>query len=223
VRRDGVAIGRSEWDLPVPVDPGTHVVTLLAPNKRPWETRVDVAGDGRTVRVDLPPLSDLPDVPAPPPASVAPAMPPQTASAAPAARPLSGVIPPMPQAEPVLEDHGGFQRAMGWLFVGAGVVGLGVGAYYGMQWVDDNNVSRAHCHGTCDAIGGPAQDNARHDAKSAETAAGAGGATLILGAVLALTAPGPRLVVNNAASIEVSPAPPTPGGNRGGVVVRGFW
>jgi hypothetical protein len=227
VRRDGVAIGRSEWDLPVPVDPGAHVVTLLAPNKRPWETRVDVASDGRTVRVDLPPLSDVPDVvaqpPPPPPAAFLPPAPPAT----PDYRAQSVVSHPLPQAEPTLDDHGGFQRALGWLFVGGAAVGLGVGAYFGLQWLDDNNVMQAHCHaGTCDAVGVAAQDNARHDAKSGEMTAGVGGAALLAGTLLVLTAPGPRLVVNNA-SIDLAPMPPTPGhalgASRGGVVVRGVW
>ncbi len=203
VRRDGVAIGRTEWDLPVPVDPGAHVVTMLAPNKRPWETRVDVPSDGRVVRVDLPPLSDLPDVQAPPPPAVlappAPAPAPAPAQAAsPAPRPQRFVPQAMPQAEPILEDHGGFQRAAGWLFVGAAVVGLGVGGYFGLQWLDDNSVSQAHCHGTCDTVGAAAQEDARHDAKSGEMAAGAGAAALLVGTLLVLTAPGPRLVVNNA-------------------------
>jgi serine/threonine-protein kinase len=223
LRRDGIPIGRSEWDLPVPVDPGPHVVTLLAPTKRPWETRVDVPSDGRTVRVDLPPLSDLPDTPAPPPPAAiasAPMAPAPQPSAAP--RPTSGVTQAMPRVEPLLEDHGGFQRALGWLFVGASVVGLGVGAYFGMQWLDDNSVSQSRCHSACDAVGASAQNDARRDAKSGETAAGAGGAALLAGTLLVLTAPGPRLIVNNA-SIDVAPIPPTAGASRGGVVVRGFW
>jgi serine/threonine-protein kinase len=223
VRRDGVAIGRTEWDLPVPVDPGAHVVTLLAPNKRPWETRVDVASDGRSVRVDLPPLSDLPDIPGPPPSEASPSPPAAPApTVGPAPRPPSIIPQAIPRVEPLLEDHGGFQRAVGWMFVGAAVVGLGVGAYFGMQWLDANSVSQSHCRSTCDALGAAAQDDARRDAKSGETAAGVGGAALVLGSLLVLTAPGPRLFVNNA-SIDVAPMPPTPGTSRGGVVVRGFW
>jgi serine/threonine-protein kinase len=228
LRRDGVAIGRSEWDLPVPVDPGAHVVTLLAPTKRPWETRVDVPSDGRTVRVDLPPLSDLPDVPAlPPPAAMpsapmapAPQPPPQPQPSA-APHPASSVAQSMPRVEPMLEDHGGFQRALGWVFVGASVVGLGVGAYFGLQWLDDNTLVQSHCHAACDAFGAAAQDGAHRDARSGETAAGAGGAALLIGSLLVLTAPGPRLIVNNAA-IDLAPLPPA-GTTRGGVVVRAFW
>jgi hypothetical protein len=134
----------------------------------------------------------------------------------------SGVTQVLPQAEPVLEDHGGFQRAMGWMFAGAGLVGLGVGAYFGAQWLDENSVYQTHCRVRCDAVGSTAQDNARHDARSGETAAGVGGAAMLLGAVVVLTAPGPRLIVNRA-SIDLLPMPPTPGAGRGGVVVRGLW
>src|SRR5579859_2492392 len=42
VRRDGVDVGREQWNVPIPVDPGVHVVALFAPTKAPWEKRVDV-------------------------------------------------------------------------------------------------------------------------------------------------------------------------------------
>jgi hypothetical protein len=222
VRRDGVAIGRGEWDVPVPIDPGPHVVTLIAPNKRPWETRVEVLADGRIVRVDLPPLSDLPDVAAPPPPTTTPARPAQQAPAA-GPRPTQEPAPALPVAEPAtaLEDHGGFLRAIGWFFTGAGVVGLGAATYFGLQWTEDHNRSVAHCTGMCDAIGSAAKDDAHRDASLVEAAAGAGGAALLVGTVIVVAAPGPRIVVNNAARIEVAPVV---GATRGGgVVLRGAW
>jgi hypothetical protein len=182
-----------------------------------------VPSDGRTVRVDLPPLSDLPDIPAPPPPAAIPS-PPAAPTPQPSAPPRSPAAfsPAIPRVEPLLEDHGGFQRGLGWLFVGAAAVGLGVGAYFGMQWLDENSLSQSHCHAACDPMGAAAQSDARRDAKSGETAAGAGGAALLVGTLLVLTAPGPRLILNNA-SIDVAPIPPTGGAGRGGVVVRGFW
>jgi hypothetical protein len=224
VHRDGVTIGRGEWDVPVPVDPGPHVITLIAPNKQPWETRVDVLADGRMVRVDLPSLAELPNIPASVPAAPVAAPPAATATAqAPAANPPSrGVTQAMPGSESgtSLEDHGGFLRSLGWFFMGAGVVGLGAATYFGFQWTDDHNRSVAHCNPTCDATGSAAQSDAHRDANLVEAAAGAGGAALLLGTVIVLAAPGPRLVVNNAARIEVAPVA---GAERAGVVVRGAW
>jgi serine/threonine-protein kinase len=219
VRRDGVSIGRGEWDVPVPVDPGPHVVTLIAPNKRPWETRVDVLADGRVVRIDLPRLADLSDVAAPAPPAPPPPSPPAVAAGP---HPARAAAPPLPPSEPTtaLEDHGGFLRAIGWFFVGAGAVGLGAATYFGLQWTDDHNRSLAHCSGTCDAVGSAARDDAKRDANLVEAAAGAGGIALLVGTMIVVAAPGPRIVVNNAARVEVAPVV---GSTRGGVVLSGVW
>lgn len=224
VLRDGVAIGRGEWDLPVPVDPGTHVVALVAPGKRFWETRADVPGDGRVVRVDLPPLSNLPDQAGPAEPSSQPAAPPPAPVAPARPRPQrEGIAQAMPPSEdgPTLEDHGVFQRGLGWFLVGAGTVGLGAAAYFGFTWNDNHNRQLSHCPGNgCDAVGIAAQDAMRKDTKDAEAAAAVGGGTLLIGTLVVLTAPGPRLVVNNAATLEVAPMAAA---SRGGIVVRGLW
>lgn len=34
VQRDGMAVPRSLWGLPTPVDPGLHVIEVTAPGKR---------------------------------------------------------------------------------------------------------------------------------------------------------------------------------------------
>ncbi len=59
IRRDNVAIGEPQWGVPVPVDPGRHVVRVTAPRKKPWEVAMDVGGAGR-VTVTVPALEALP-------------------------------------------------------------------------------------------------------------------------------------------------------------------
>jgi serine/threonine-protein kinase len=219
VRRDGVVVGRGEWNVPLPVDPGTHVIAVLAANKRPWETNVEVPADGRVVTVDLPALADLPDVSPAGRAGVPPRKP------LPPVRPQGGrgvtqAMPPS-EEEAVLQNRGAAQRALGWFFVGGGAVGLGAGAYYGLKWLDDHQQSLNHCRGgPCDSIGIASRNLARKEAHDAEAAGGIGAAAIVIGLVLVLSAPSPRVVANNTAKIEVAPAAGPAGG---GISVHGTW
>lgn len=40
--RDGVAFGAAGLNLPLPLDPGSHVVEVRAPNRQPWRKQVDL-------------------------------------------------------------------------------------------------------------------------------------------------------------------------------------
>jgi hypothetical protein len=46
VKRDGVAVGHTEFGLPIPVDPGAHVIEATAPKKKAFSVKVDVAPTG---------------------------------------------------------------------------------------------------------------------------------------------------------------------------------
>jgi hypothetical protein len=80
VQRDGVLVARPLWGVPVPVDPGDHVVMARAPGKRPWEGRI-TAAETSAVGLTLVPLEDLPPAISLPPG---PPLPPPRRSAAPA-------------------------------------------------------------------------------------------------------------------------------------------
>src|SRR5262249_43904745 len=55
VRVDGESLPRDRWDAPVPVDPGTHAVELLAPPNPPETRTVSVAkGEHTSVLLTLP-------------------------------------------------------------------------------------------------------------------------------------------------------------------------
>ena len=36
---DGVSVGRAEWGVAVPVDPGEHTIEASAPHYKPWSAR----------------------------------------------------------------------------------------------------------------------------------------------------------------------------------------
>ncbi len=71
VTRDGTPVGRGAWGVPVPVDPGHHVVVANAPGLPPIEAAVDVGPHGDRRTVTLPRAGGAPSLPwqAVPPAS----------------------------------------------------------------------------------------------------------------------------------------------------------
>ncbi len=231
IRRDGNEVPRESWGSPVPVDPGNHQVSASAPDKQGWQSSVDVEGQGKVATVDVPLLADVaPPEPPPPVAAVAtpppPAPPPQPTAAPPPApttlRRDIGVTSAMPASEePVLENRGGTQRAVGWVLVGAGLVGLGVGSYFGVRWMQDRETASNHCpNGACDSIGIANNDDADKQVRYVAAGGGGGLASLIIGTVLVATAPSPRLVPAAAARLEVTPIV---GPGASGLALHASW
>ncbi|XYI03876.1 hypothetical protein ACMHYB_30600 [Sorangium sp. So ce1128] len=58
VKRDGTPVGPGQWGVPMPVDPGTHVVAASAPGKRTWTARVEVGPGGATSTLVVRALED---------------------------------------------------------------------------------------------------------------------------------------------------------------------
>ena len=56
VARDGAPLDGADWNKPLPVDPGAHVVSATARGKKAWSTTVNVTSG--TVTVDVPALED---------------------------------------------------------------------------------------------------------------------------------------------------------------------
>jgi hypothetical protein len=231
IRRDGVEIGREQWDWPIPVDAGTHIVTATAPNKLAWQTSVEVPPHGNVVPVHVPPLLDASGVSsiAEPESVAAPGGLPQSSE-----RP-TGVTEPMPPSaaeKPVVQNRGGAQRAIAWFLIGAGVAGLSAGAYFGAKWLEDRDAANPHCvNDLCDAVGLEIQSNAHAEERYAGVLLITGGAAVVAGTVLALTAPSARAVVGSSwaralakarasANFEIEPML---GQHEGGLRLNGVW
>jgi hypothetical protein len=106
VKRDGVVVQPFGFGTATTLDPGQHSVEATAPGRKRWSTTVTLAADGKTVTVEVPVLaSDQP--------------PPVVSSSA----------PPPPPPKP--ERNGRF--VPGLVVGGAGVVALGVGAFFGYR------------------------------------------------------------------------------------------
>ncbi len=199
IRRDGVAVGRAEVGIPIPVDPGHHVVEASAPDKKPWSAEVDIGA--RNTDVLTVALEDAPKAAAPPPPE------PVRASA-----PVE-VPPPAPPSQ------GSGWKTAGIVTAAAGVVGLGLGAVFGVEAVSKNNqaLQPANCptSSACRPSGLALTNDAFTDATVSTIAFVAGGALVVGGAVLWLTSPSPR-----ATGLRVVPQV---GLSSGGVRVEGAW
>lgn len=209
IRRDGVVIPRAEWGAPIPVDPGTHTLTVTAPDKEPWETTIQ-AVEAKTVTVTVPRLlvsreAAFRAATTTPAAPAAPAAPPvdRTIPAPPA------VVPPAPASTtettqgtvpvsfppPVVESRGGAQRTVGFVLTGLGIATLGVAGGFGLHSLSKHDDAKDHCVGNaCDATGVSLRRQARTSGNVSTITAIAGGAVAVTGIVLVLTAPSSRTV-----------------------------
>lgn len=158
---DGKSIGRETWDQAGAVNPGEHVVTAQATGKRPFSKTVRIAQADR-VEVLVPVLADKAPASAPGPVAVATA--------------------------PDLPASGGRQTA-GYVAGAVGVLGLGVGATFGLIAMKRWQASNDECpHDFCSPAGSQASHDAARSATISDIGFGVGVVGIAVGAVLLLTA-----------------------------------
>lgn len=176
VRRDGVQMQPAELGSPIPVDPGEHSIEVTAPGKQPWSSKVQVGADAAKVQVDIPALEPAP--------SSAAAPPPATTDEPAATKPSTPL--------PTPKRSGSTQRTAGIITAGVGVVGLGLGTFFGVQasgnWSDAKEECSDFPYG-CGQRGVDLKKTASSQATISNIGFIAGGALVGLGAVLFFTAP----------------------------------
>jgi hypothetical protein len=170
VKRDGFAVSDALWGTALPVDPGAHVISATATGKAPWETRVEVKEPGQTLTVEVPALTD---------------------AATPEPVPTSTVTEPPPPPPPPSGSSG--QRIAGFAVGAVGLVGLGVGVAFGVSAIGKKSDSNAagHCdsRNLCDDIGLALRKEGINAATLSTVGFIVGGAALVGGVVLLITAP----------------------------------
>jgi hypothetical protein len=175
VRRDGVALQPAELGSPIPVDPGEHTIEASAPGKEPWSSKVQVGGDAAKVSIEIPKLKSSSTSAAP--VTAAPVVTTTTTNAPPSDKPAS---------------DGSTQRVTGLVLGGAGIVGVGLGTFFGLRASSKWSDAKAACTDYPYGCGTEGTD-LRASASSAGTVSTigfiAGGALLATGVVLYLTAP----------------------------------
>jgi hypothetical protein len=165
----------SELGAPVAMDPGEHRIEVAADGKTSRSYVVRISGAG-TVEIVVDRLDDVPSA-HPVAAPLAPAR----------ARPV--VTAPEPAAGGVA-NRGGAQRTVGLVLVGAGVVGLGAGAYFGGQALSQSGEANRACPTTAACPEGTdANDRAKDSFKVAVVSVAAGAGALTLGTIIYFLAP----------------------------------
>jgi serine/threonine-protein kinase len=183
VRRDGVVLGRAAWGLATPIDPGKHVVEATAPGKKTWSASVTIEPKAGVSAVTIPLLEDGSGAVAATVASV-------PVSNAPASTPAAAQPAGQDSADTGGSSRRQTQRIAGIAIGAVGVVGIGVGAAFGLVAKSKNDASTDHCDGNrCDQEGVDMRDSALGMATGSTIAFIAGGVLLAGGAVLFLTAP----------------------------------
>jgi hypothetical protein len=196
IKRDGAVVGHALWGTAIPVDPGPHTLEATAPGKKPWQGTVQVDGEKASVVGTIPALDDAP---------------PGSASTASSSAATVGAD----------ASSSGGRRTLGLVIGGVGVVGVGVGTVFALKAKSKYNDSLNDCHpddkNVCNTGGLTVRDQARSAGNVATVVMGVGGAALVAGAVLFLTAPSSS---TEAPRVSVVPSV-SPG--SGGVVVVGRY
>ncbi len=110
VTQDGVLIAAPEWGLPLPADVGEHELDARAPGYVPFHAKVEVVGGGATTTTSVPKLN-----------------------LAMASSVTAGAAQPTAPAEPAPSGKLGTQKVAALLAGGAGVAGLALGTFFGLQ------------------------------------------------------------------------------------------
>ena len=173
IKRGGTEIERSKLGSAEPVDSGAISLEVSAPGKKTFTTQLTVT-QGQSTRFDIPALIPV--------ASAAPPPPPPP--------PISSTVEP----PGIHGDPPAWQKPVGLVLVGVGVVGLGVGTVFGLSAKSKYNdaFDSGACDRStkqCDAPGQSAVDDARSKATLSTILFAAGGVLAVGGAIVFLTAP----------------------------------
>jgi hypothetical protein len=186
VRRDGVPVQPAEFGSPIPVDPGPHTIEASAPGKQKWTSTVQVT-EASKFAVDVPKLLSATDAAGTPT--------PET--------PKPVETPPLDQAPH--SSAGSTQRTAAIVVGAVGVVGVGIGAVFGLgassKWSDAKSNCTAYPYG-CSQDALDAKSSAQSKASVATVAFIVGGAAIAGAAVLWFTA-GPSK--ENSVAVGVGP------------------
>lgn len=189
VRHDGVVSPPAAWGVAIPVDPGTHTVTATAPGHESWEKQIEMEEGTERAMISIPPLTPLP-----------------SDTLAEATAPQVAVQPTASAVATQDTDSGTGQRIAGLAVGGAGVLALGLSAYFGLQAFSKEGDAERLCGGDQRQCGSEPGIAASEDAKAAATRANlfavGGLAAVATGALLYVLAPD----ANETLAVSATPA-----------------
>lgn len=171
VRRDGNVVDPAELGSAIPVDPGKHVIEATAPGKAKWFSTLELPADGSQSTLTIPPLE----------------------AATESARQPAVTDPNSTPPEPAKANNGSGQKVAAYVVGGVGIVGLGLGAVFGLQAMSKHDQLKTDCptYPTCNTGDSHIKD-LNSSAKSAATLSTVafivGGVGVAAGVTLLLTA-----------------------------------
>jgi len=156
--------------VPLPIDVGSHKVDVSAKGKKSWSTSF-TGTSGAPSKVAIPRLED---------------------------GPAEAAVPPLadPNGMPVKDEaapkkaSGGVNPVVGYVLIGAGVVGVGIGTYFGVTAISknsDSNKNGCDASNNCTAAGATLRNDA-YSAGNISTISIIAGGVLAGAGILVLTA-----------------------------------
>jgi hypothetical protein len=199
IELDGRELARDLWHEPLSIDPGEHGLLATAPESQPWKHDFTIGAGAQHLTMEIPELQRVveavAEVEVPAPSAVAAELEP------------SQVVEPPRLSAAGANAHAGLastQRILSYVTAGAGVAGIGVGVVFGLLRNTRLSQLESYCDldaGRCMIAAGDTAtrdriDQLRGQAHSAATAATLsfilGGAAVLGGVALLITAPNPR-------------------------------
>lgn len=129
VHRDGVLVDPAELGSALPIDPGRHEIKASAPGRRGWSKTVEVAANAAKTELEIPELSPDPN------AARAEEKHERTGIRTATAAEVAAVARATPNSS----------RVPALLAGGVGVVGVGVGTYFGLRANSTFKDAKRHC------------------------------------------------------------------------------
>ncbi len=202
--QDGKPIRSVVFGVPIPLDPGDHVMHAEAPGHEPWDMQVTVPKAASTVEITVPPLQ-------PSPTPVAEPTPPPTA-------PVEA--PPEPPAPNDEAAPAGSGDTWVWVAAGVGAVGIGVGVGFGIKAAGHDDEAEKFCSdAVCfDRRGEEESQNAQDAALISNIGYGVGALGLLTSLILAVVS-----VDDAAADASAWQLAPRVGSAGGGIDLRGSF
>jgi hypothetical protein len=211
------------WGSAIPIDPGEHTVVASAPGRKSWTQKVVVEPGGKPATVRVPQLET--ESAASAAESATPAAP--QAAATPGSPATDQRPTEATREQPVSAGRGGTQR---WVGIGVGAVGLAglvVGTVFMLQSNSKASESDRYCGQSigesdpkaCNQRGIDLNDQAKTAGTISVVGFAAGGAALVGGVVLYLTAPRDGSP-GGAYRLRVLPSVAS---DSAGLLLRGSW
>jgi hypothetical protein len=182
----GASVADPTLPVPLPVDPGKFTATASAPGYKPWSHGFN-AVEGKVTSIEIPVLVAAPVAPTPPTSTT-------STSSTSAGVPVAPVQPLR-----LIEGDNGTRHTrhvIGATTVVVGLAALGAGAYFGSVARSKWSNAKSICNGdvtTCSSgLVQPAQaeiDDARSAARLSTLGFAAGGAAVVIGAIVWFSAP----------------------------------